>query len=573
MDKFTIVTQDGKTRRLHYEGFNFAYSGPIGGPGAGCQWGCVVRTCPAHVKLNNSKDTIIGGKFTHNHDCPSKPTPTTSSKLNSPKLNSLKPSNNQSPKISNNRVNSTPVIDHSTPVTNKDVQTSGTPSTPKEQGPPKNTDDSSLDLSFQRDAAINKVMEKQMDLDNAMLELTESRKMIESLHATISVLEAGWEADRNELNELRRQLSGTNTAVKTKLTVIGDSHVKFLGPVLCKTFPSSFEINCLAQSGAIMADVATRETGNHSNQDVIVIVAGTNDVCKTSWKSFAQALDTLFAKYQSTKLGFILIPSRKGNCEINTHIESLNERIVKHFKGKNVFFLNPKIVLKNKHFAKDGLHLNKVGRLSLCSMMKSGIVDNKRFDNVESSEPNDKSKRAASKEKHENQNKTVSKSKTTQPVSKPGNKKNKTKTKSNKTGNTSRNINTNTNNKHINKQHNNHMHSTRPITNRNKTHSHYNNSENRKHQNYHHSYQSHSHSHTGRTQYRRQPQNYWVPRHHYSPYYEEFYDPYNGLWYDDHYDQGGVVYNYQQPSDLRFDNRGYQSRVFYPSNRVGSSFF
>ncbi|KAI5695389.1 hypothetical protein M8J75_015834 [Diaphorina citri] len=243
MSNFNIVLHNGKYR-LHFQGFAYCYSNPIGIVGS--HWGCIVAACPAHVKINKAKDTIIGGDFTHNHE--SSDTTTT------------KPSSPRSPKTTSSF--STPP--KTKPISKKSDLQNGTPfSTPK--GPSKSSEDAVdsndiLNISYkeQRDAAIDTIMTKENELETFKKELSESKDLIESLKASISAIEAGWEVDRAELKELRSELSKFRSESKIKLTVIGDSHVKFLEDGLSKLFPAYFDIKCLAKSGATMEDFGFR---------------------------------------------------------------------------------------------------------------------------------------------------------------------------------------------------------------------------------------------------------------------------------------------------------------------------
>lgn len=550
MSNFNIVLHNGKYR-LHFQGFAYCYSNPIGIVGS--HWGCIVAACPAHVKINKTKDTIIGGDFTHNHE--SSDTTTT------------KPSSPRSPKTTSSF--STPP--KTKPISKKSDLQNGTPfSTPK--GPSKSSEDAVdsndiLNISYkeQRDAAIDTIMTKENELETVKKELSESKDLIESLKASISAIEAGWEVDRAELKELRSELSKFRSESKIKLTVIGDSHVKFLEDGLSKLFPAYFDIKCLAKSGATMEDVSSRDSRSHTTHDTVIIFAGTNDVCKTSWKSFVQSLDEIFSKYQTCKLGFILVPPMRGIYETNKHITSLNERIINHSKNKNVFLLNPQLVLKNNNFNKDGLHFNEIGRNEICSMIKSSVLLNQKLDTMVTSNELGKSERF---QMSRNGDKVCFVTNTKRQVSNANNREtHETGRKSNLHSNTNRNnsnsIRNNTAQHHVNQKQNSY---------------HYN-----KH--YHNQHSYHRHNSTGYTRNFRhfKPVVTFSHRNHYGRESGRYYPHYDSPYRQNHfrrrysYENQGDIYDsycYQRRNFQPYNTRGFKNHVFYPTDGTNvNSFF
>ncbi|KAI5727884.1 hypothetical protein M8J77_008146 [Diaphorina citri] len=260
MDSFTLKNVNGKIR-LTFDGHVYGYSNPIGN--TGCRWSCPVKTCPAHLNTNKAKDRIIGGDF--NHTCEKnspKSSPSTprseQEKANTNKTANMTPATDVTPKVSQPNTSirgssQTPAIVLPTQTQPDGSSGSGSSSsTPQLQNSSQNSDpnEKQNDLLNQRNAAIDTIVSKEIRNDELRAELEEARSLITSLQNTIQTLEAAWEVDRNELNNLRKQIASTPNNQRVKLTIVGDSHVHNLEPILRKLFPSKYDVKCYAKSGS-----------------------------------------------------------------------------------------------------------------------------------------------------------------------------------------------------------------------------------------------------------------------------------------------------------------------------------
>ncbi|KAI5728791.1 hypothetical protein M8J77_021191 [Diaphorina citri] len=260
MDSFTLKNVNGKIR-LTFDGHVYGYSNPIGN--TGCRWSCPVKTCPAHLNTNKAKDRIIGGDF--NHTCEKnspKSSPSTprseQEKANTNKTANMTPATDVTPKVSQPSTSirgssETPAIVLPTQTQPDGSSGSGSSSsTPQSQNSSQNSDpnEKQNDLLNQRNAAIDTIVSKEIRNDELRAELEEARSLITSLQNTIQTLEAAWEVDRNELNNLRKQIASTPNNQRVKLTIVGDSHVHNLEPILRKLFPSKYDVKCYAKSGS-----------------------------------------------------------------------------------------------------------------------------------------------------------------------------------------------------------------------------------------------------------------------------------------------------------------------------------
>lgn len=377
MDDFKIIFVGGKFK-LVYDGHTYAYSSSIGT--TGLLWNCLLKPCTAHVKTNKTKDKITGGNYVHIHEKEAKD----STKYSPSKLNS--PSSGKKNKTTDmTKEQLTPKISPPTML----------PPANSLQSTPVNND-LNKSLLAERDAAIDTIAIKQQEKDKLEAELADCKILITSLQESVRTIEAAWDADKAELEALRKQLAASSTPEpglsqssrrKIKLSIVGDSHVHNLKPLLQNIF-TNFDIECYAKSGARVDDICSISVRQHGPDDIVILFVGTNDVCKTSWSTLEESFGKLIEKFNGCKLISILLPPRRNATEFNSHIYSLNVKISNLLKKKGLSYVNPALILKNKHFSRDNLHLNKSGKQLVCEMLKSHIVENKQFSILAKSETN-----------------------------------------------------------------------------------------------------------------------------------------------------------------------------------------
>uniref|UniRef100_A0A8D9E0D5 FLYWCH-type domain-containing protein n=1 Tax=Cacopsylla melanoneura TaxID=428564 RepID=A0A8D9E0D5_9HEMI len=387
MDNFEIDTVNGKYR-LKFDGYTYGYSNLIGKIGS--RWNCVNKPCRAFVNINRSKDKITGGDYIHTHVKEFSDPSVSPKEKNSPSSVKKTPSTggNMSGLTNESRFDTT----LQTPPPNL-VPPSNSEQTPyTTPGTPTNTQAASL--LEQRNVAIDTIAAKEREKEKLEADLVECKILIANLTESIKTIEAAWDADKAELEILRKQVPGLQLSCsnngassssrenRTKLSIVGDSHVHNLEPVLCKIFPSSYDIKCYAKSGAGVEDICTLPVRQHGPQDIVVLFVGTNDVCKKSVAGLESSYLKLIDKFKGCKLVAILIPPRRNSAEFNTHIYSLNVKISNFLKKKGVSFVNPSIIIRSKHYNRDNLHLNKTGKTSLCQMIKSHVVEGKEFNTL-----------------------------------------------------------------------------------------------------------------------------------------------------------------------------------------------
>ncbi|KAL1446613.1 hypothetical protein WDU94_015572 [Cyamophila willieti] len=163
-----------------------------------------------------------------------------------------------------------------------------------------------------------------------------------------------------------------NTQART-IHVLGDSNVRGLGLVIREL--SGHEkikvlTSCIPGGGLCQLNNAFIEYPE--NGDVVIIHAGTNDICKTEWSDIKQSLTSLVTKYQHCKIVVFTVPPRCDYPYLNKHINKFNTLLkyeVGHFK--NVQLVVTKRLIKPDHMKADGIHYNSKGREKIARKIMS----------------------------------------------------------------------------------------------------------------------------------------------------------------------------------------------------------
>ncbi|KAI5744431.1 hypothetical protein M8J76_002188 [Diaphorina citri] len=173
-----------------------------------------------------------------------------------------------------------------------------------------------------------------------------------------------------------QQQQASSTSERTNVgivTILGDSQARNLDQILREKIAThsdnvNIAIGCTFWSGKTIVEIA-----NLVNPDLIpvgshvVLFGGTNDVFRTPRENIKLAYDTIHNKLPNHQVTVILVPPRTNQKRFNYHIKKLNCLIKYHISQFNNFnFIDTFKFLKQDHFAKDGLHLDRKGKSVLC---------------------------------------------------------------------------------------------------------------------------------------------------------------------------------------------------------------
>lgn len=251
------------------------------------------------------------------------------------------------------------------------------------------------------------VNEKKHDLQD---ELEEHKRLVSSLLTTVKTLEAALsvkeskkEPSKSKTVPLDRRAIAkanptktdiSNSSSQTKITIVGDSHVRLLQKLLISKVSPTCNIQCVFRGGSTLGevpDLLAERKFTASPGDILTIFAGANDVCKTSWNELKSTFEKILTKYNTCRIGVVLIPLRRGSHRLNSHISHLNQKIVSYFVSKDVKIIDPEPVLSQEDYSIDGTHLTKPGKDKICELLKQTLLDTKT-DGLESCNPGEPKK-------------------------------------------------------------------------------------------------------------------------------------------------------------------------------------
>ncbi|KAL1458919.1 hypothetical protein WDU94_010943 [Cyamophila willieti] len=183
----------------------------------------------------------------------------------------------------------------------------------------------------------------------------------------------------------KKQVSFETPAAEGRsVFMLGDSHVRGLSGILSSSVPASWKVEAFFQPGAGYYEVANTLTKNpklvnQDDKDCVIICCGTNDVCSSDWSLIQEGLDKLIKDFKMcTTFCIIGAPLRLDSRRMNQHVIRFNTKIKHYFQSRvrNFFFVNPVHFLKPKHYLRDGIHLNKIGKILLCNKIRNTIIGN-----------------------------------------------------------------------------------------------------------------------------------------------------------------------------------------------------
>lgn len=142
-----------------------------------------------------------------------------------------------------------------------------------------------------------------------------------------------------------------------------------------------FEINGFVKPSACFREVASsvqRDTADFSSDDMVVLIAGANDVSKNNTLDAVKGLKRTLSSLTHTNVVVVNIPHRHElptwSC-VNKEVEKSNERyrdICKHFRNVSTIKVNK---CNRSMHTRHGQHFSNIGKDTLCSIITKIIKD------------------------------------------------------------------------------------------------------------------------------------------------------------------------------------------------------
>uniref|UniRef100_A0A8D9E7M3 FLYWCH-type domain-containing protein n=1 Tax=Cacopsylla melanoneura TaxID=428564 RepID=A0A8D9E7M3_9HEMI len=170
----------------------------------------------------------------------------------------------------------------------------------------------------------------------------------------------------------------SSAAAVTRLVVFGDSHVRNLRIHLEKELPDSYKIHTHFKPGGTFQEVANSLSKHDLQYERIIVMAGTNDICHSSWADVEKAVLKISEMFKHRKVYLVLVPHRGEWSIINKYVKIFN-RNLKFLANRlnNVNCIEISYLLKYEDFCRDKIHLNKRGKVKICEKLGQEILGEK----------------------------------------------------------------------------------------------------------------------------------------------------------------------------------------------------
>ncbi|KAG8311951.1 PC4 and SFRS1-interacting protein [Homalodisca vitripennis] len=162
----------------------------------------------------------------------------------------------------------------------------------------------------------------------------------------------------------------TNT--RPKLIILADSHGKNLSSMVEQR--SSLNVCSYVRPGARFHQVVEEVeeiTKNLTNEDHLLVIAGTNSVETTGVNRLMMDVNSLISSVKHTNLLLATLPMRHDRCELDIKISRVNGEIESISElNKSTVKLLPLHLLPRHLFTTHGLHMNRRGKYQVAKMIK-----------------------------------------------------------------------------------------------------------------------------------------------------------------------------------------------------------
>lgn len=209
-------------------------------------------------------------------------------------------------------------------------------------------------------------------------------------HSQISVIEAlkkklaDLNSRLNELNSthernlLDTQMLNSSSAIvkKNRILLASDSQGRYCGPILYNLFDQSkYQTLCLTKPNAnfeIVAEDAYRLSLDYTKEDFVILLAGSNNASRNSLIS-KEMLESTTKKLSHTNIILVLTPFWGGHIHYNSIVLQNNITFSTTLQDA-ALILDSSLLLSSTHFTRNGLHMNRNGKIKLLTATKNIIL-------------------------------------------------------------------------------------------------------------------------------------------------------------------------------------------------------
>lgn len=169
--------------------------------------------------------------------------------------------------------------------------------------------------------------------------------------------------------------SSPSSYTKPRLMIYGDSMTRDFGRILQELFPQ-YTVQCSTSPGGCFSFAIRnikQETKNFTKQDIIFILAGTNDIPLLTPYLIDGELKRLHYLCKITNVVISSVPYKYHDKSLNSNIFVSNQHLLKSCHVYNFHFFECNFFLSRNMYTKHGLHFNLTGKSAFCKTLYSAL--------------------------------------------------------------------------------------------------------------------------------------------------------------------------------------------------------
>ncbi|KAI5696255.1 hypothetical protein M8J75_010449 [Diaphorina citri] len=143
-----------------------------------------------------------------------------------------------------------------------------------------------------------------------------------------------------EIKTASAQIPNVTQGKNINIFTVGDSHVRDLKTIMESKLPKNLSVDHSFIPGGRFHDISSKCIKKYENCDHLIVMAGTNDIGKTSFKEIKTHIENIIIKFKDSKIHLVLVPDRFDKVTMNLDIKILNDKIktlVKDYKNITIY--------------------------------------------------------------------------------------------------------------------------------------------------------------------------------------------------------------------------------------------
>lgn len=170
-----------------------------------------------------------------------------------------------------------------------------------------------------------------------------------------------------------------------KVTLVADSHGRNCSKWLQEKLGEAYMVQVITHPGAPFKYISGSATENcraFTTDDTIVVMGGANDINENVACVSNLNINELLNKSRNTNIVVIPVPYRYDKPLMNGNIQKTNEALINSVKNESHVKYIDLLNFERSEYTNHGLHLNKKGKIHLCSLIANIIKGNNEEERI-----------------------------------------------------------------------------------------------------------------------------------------------------------------------------------------------